>query len=288
MCNVSFAQQLPQFTSYQLSPFLYNPAFAGVDGTTQLNAVIRNQWSGVREAPQTDVISGYGLLRNEKMGLGATAFKDVAGADSRRGITLSYAYHLRVKNDVSLSLGLSAGFLQYRLDHTIINPYDDGDPVFNSPVLSSVVPTATFGAYLYADNFYASVALPQLLSSTFTIKDEYNDNSLIEGGLTNHIFVGGGYIKDINDAFTLEPSLLLMLSSPAPASVELMTKLTYKDLLWTALSYRFNDAACMYIGVDIDERFYVAYAHDFVTSELSTVTSGTNEFKLGFRFNKAK
>jgi len=285
---VSFAQQLPQFTSYQLSPFLYNPAFAGVDGTTQLNAVIRNQWSGVREAPQTDVISGYGLLRNEKMGLGATAFKDVAGADSRRGITLSYAYHLRVKNDISLSLGLSAGFLQYRLDHTIINPYDDGDPVFNSPVLSSVVPTATFGAYLYADNFYASVALPQLLSSTFTVKDEYNDYSLIEGGLTNHIFVGGGYIKDINDAFTIEPSLLLMLSSPAPASIELMTKLTYKDLLWTALSYRFNDAACMYIGVDIDERFYVAYAHDFVTSELSTVTSGTNEFKLGFRFNKAK
>lgn len=288
MCNVSLAQQLPQFTSYQLSPFLYNPAFAGVDGTTQLNAVIRNQWSGVREAPQTDVISGYGLLRNEKMGLGATAFKDVAGADSRRGITLSYAYHLRVKNDMSLSLGLSAGFLQYRLDHTIINPYDDGDPVFNSPVLSSVVPTATFGAYLYADNFYASVALPQLLSSTFTVKDEYNDNSLIQGGLTNHIFVGGGYIKDINDAFTIEPSLLLMLSSPAPASVELMTKLTYKNLLWTALSYRFNDAACMYIGIDIDERFYVAYAHDFVTSELSTVTSGTNEFKLGFRFNKAK
>ena len=288
MCNVSLAQQLPQFTSYQLSPFLYNPAFAGVDGTTQLNAVIRNQWSGVREAPQTDVISGYGLLRNEKMGLGATAFKDVAGADSRRGITLSYAYHLRVKNDMSLSLGLSAGFLQYRLDHTIINPYDDGDPVFNSPILSSVVPTATFGAYLYADNFYVSVALPQLLSSTFTVKDEYNDNSLIEGGLTNHIFVSSGYIKDINDAFTIEPSLLLMLSSPAPASVELMTKLTYKDLLWTALSYRFNDAVCMYIGVDIDERFYVAYAHDFVASELSTVTSGTNEFKLGFRFNKVK
>lgn len=288
MCNVSLAQQLPQFTSYQLSPFLYNPAFAGVDGTTQLNAVIRNQWSGIREAPQTDVISGYGLLRNEKMGLGATAFKDVAGADSRRGITLSYAYHLRVKNDMSLSLGLSAGFLQYRLDHTIINPYDYGDPVFNSPILSSVVPTATFGAYLYADNFYASVALPQLLSSTFTLKDEYNDNSLIEGGLTNHIFVGSGYIKDINDAFTIEPSLLLMLSSPAPASVELMTKLTYKDLLWTALSYRFNDAVCMYIGVDIDKRFYVAYAHDFVASELSTVTSGTNEFKLGFRFNKVK
>jgi hypothetical protein len=78
------------------------------------------------------------------------------------------------------------------------------------------------------------------------------------------------------------------MSSPSPASIELMTKVTFKDLIWTALSYRFNDAACMYIGVDIDERFYVAYAHDFVTSELSTVTSGSNEFKLGFKFNRAK
>ena len=51
----------------------------------------------VLEAPQTDVISGYGLLRNEKWVLEQAAFKDVAGADSRRGITLSYAYHLRVK-----------------------------------------------------------------------------------------------------------------------------------------------------------------------------------------------
>jgi hypothetical protein len=62
------------------------------------------------------------------MAVGATAFKDVAGADSRRGINVSYAYHLRLKDDMSLSLGLSAGFLQYKLDHTIVNPYDDGDP----------------------------------------------------------------------------------------------------------------------------------------------------------------
>lgn len=285
---LSFAQQLPQFTSYQLSPFLYNPAYAGFDGTTQLNAVIRNQWSGIRDAPQTDVLSGYGLLRNEKMGIGGTAFKDVVGADSRRGITLSYAYHLKVKNDMSLSLGLSTGFLQYRLDHTIINPYDDGDPVFNSPILSSVVPTASFGAFLYADNYYISFALPQLLSSKFSVKDEYNETSLIEGGLTNHIFLNGGYIREINDNYTIEPSLLFMLSVPAPPSIELMTKFTYKDILWSALSYRLSDAICLYIGVDIDERFYIAYAHDFVTSELSSVTSGTNEFKLGFRFNKVK
>jgi type IX secretion system PorP/SprF family membrane protein len=286
--NEAFAQQLPQFSSYQLSPFLYNPAYAGVDGTTQLNAVIRNQWAGVRGAPQTDVINGYGLLRNEKMAVGATAFKDVAGADSRRGINVSYAYHLRLKDDMSLSLGLSAGFLQYKLDHTIVNPYDDGDPVFNNSILSSVVPTATFGAYLYADDFYASLSLPQLLTSTFDIDSDYSDNSLVSDGLTNHIYIGGGYIKELNSTFTLEPSVLFMLAPPAPLSLEIMSKVIYKDMLWTALSYRLNDAVALYIGVDLNEKFYLAYAHDFVTSDISTVSSGTNEFKLGFRFNQPK
>jgi type IX secretion system PorP/SprF family membrane protein len=222
------------------------------------------------------------------MAVGATAFKDVAGADSRRGINVSYAYHLRLKDDMSLSLGLSAGFLQYKLDHTIVNPYDDGDPVFNNSILSSVVPTATFGAYLYTDDFYASLSLPQLLTSTFDIDSDYSDNSLVSDGLTNHIYIGGGYIKELNSTFTLEPSVLFMLAPPAPLSLEIMSKVIYKDMLWTALSYRLNDAVALYIGVDLNEKFYLAYAHDFVTSDISTVTSGTNEFKLGFRFNQPK
>ena len=284
--SLAKSQQLPQFTSYQLSPFLYNPAIAGIDGKTQLNAVIRNQWSGVREAPQTDIISGYGLLRNQKMALGGTVFKDVAGADSRRGITASYAYHLTIQKDMNLSLGLSAGFLQYRLDHTIINPYDDGDPVFNNSILSSVVPTAAFGAYLYTNDYYVSFAIPQLLSSNFNINEKYDDNIVISDGLTNHFYVGGGYhYREIED-FEFEPSLLLMLSPPAPISLEVMTKVTYKEYLWTALSYRLSDAFSFYFGVDINERFYVAYGHDFITSGLSSVTSGTNEFKLGFWFNR--
>ena len=108
ICAYTFthAQQLPQFTSYQLSPYLYNPAYAGVDGYTQLNAVVREQWSGVNKAPETKSISMFGPLRNEKMALGGVVVSDKLGAESKNGLQLSYAYHLRLKNDLSLSLGL--------------------------------------------------------------------------------------------------------------------------------------------------------------------------------------
>ncbi len=283
--GATIAQQLPQFTSYQLNPFSYNPAFAGVDGTTQMNALIRNQWAGVNEAPETNVLNAYGLLHNEKMAIGGTAFKDAAGPDSRVGLSASYAYHLKVSDKMNLSLGLSLGLLQYRLDHTVIIPFDDGDPIFNSGILSSVVPTASFGAYLQAQDFYVSFAAPQILSSSFNVTDDL-DNGLLFGGLTNHFFLGGGYIKELSSDFDLEPSILLMYAQPAPIAIDVMTKVTYKDYIWSAVSYRLGDALSLYIGYDISEQFYIAYGHDFVVSELSSATSGSNEFKLGFRFLK--
>ena len=283
--GTAIAQQLPQFTSYQLNPFSYNPAFAGVDGTTQMNALIRNQWSGVNEAPETNVLNAYGLLHNDKMAIGGTAFKDAAGPDSRVGLSASYAYHLKLSEKMNLSLGLSLGLLQYRLDHTVIIPFDDGDPIFNSGILSSVVPTASFGAYLQAQDFYVSFAAPQLLTSSFKVTDDL-DNDLLFGGLTNHFFLGGGYMKELNNDFDLEPSILLMYAQPAPISVNIMTKVTYKDYIWSAVSYRFGDALSLFVGYDINDQFYIAYGHDFVTSELSSATSGSNEFKLGFRFLK--
>ena len=279
------AQQLPQFSSYQLNPFSYNPAYAGVDGSTQVNALIRNQWSGINDAPETNVLNAYGLLHNEKMALGGTAFKDAAGPDSRVGLSASYAYHLKVSEKMNLSLGLSLGLLQYRLDHTVILPFDEGDPIFNSGILSSVVPTASFGAYLQAEDFYVSIAAPQILSSQFKVTDDL-ENSLLFGGLSNHFFLSGGYYKKLNSDFDLEPSILLMYAQPAPISIDVMTKVTYKDYLWSALSYRVGDAFSLYLGFDINDQFYIAYGHDFVTSELSSATSGSNEFKLGFRFLK--
>jgi type IX secretion system PorP/SprF family membrane protein len=285
---VATAQQLPQFTSYQLNPYMYNPAVAGVDGHTQMNAVIRNQWSGVREAPETNVISAYGPLRNEKMALGAIVYKDVAHADSRRGISLSYAYHLRLKDDLSLSLGLSGGFLQYKLDHTIINPFDEGDPVLNLPGLTDVVPNASFGAFLYSDNYYVSLAVPQLLNSSFSVVDEFSENELLGGSLTNHYYLGGGYIHELNSTLTIEPSLLLKMAAPAPMQIEVATKVTYKDMLWSAVSYRSGDAATLFVGYDVNDQFYIAYGHDFITSGLNKVSSGTNEFKVGIRFNKSE
>jgi type IX secretion system PorP/SprF family membrane protein len=172
-----------------------------------------------------------------------------------------------------------------KIDNTIINPIDEGDPLFATP-LSSVVPTATFGAYLYTESYYVSFSAPQIISSVFNVKDKL-EKDILFGELTNHFYLGGGYNKVLSDKIILQPSLLVIMTPPTPISLELMAKVTYDRKMWIALSYRLDDSIGTFIGYDLNDQFYIAYGHDFVTSSLSTVTSGSNEFKLGFKFNKA-
>ncbi len=284
--NVAFAQQMPQFTNYQLNTYMYNPAVAGVDGYTQMSANIRHQWVGVQEAPTTNAITMFGPMRNNKMALGGMVYSDKLGPESRSGFSMSYSYHLRLKDDISMSLGLSAGLLQYKIDNTSINPYDDSDPVFNAPGITNAVPNASFGVFLYSNKFHFSLAVPQLLNSSFNLKDDYTDEDLLTGGLVSHYYVSGGYKHDINSDFTLEPSLLIKIVSPANPQFEITCKTSYKKMFWSAVSYRLQDAATIYLGYDVNDQLYVAYGHDFLTSGLSAVSSGTNEFKLGYRFFK--
>ena len=177
--------------------------------------------------------------------------------------------------------------MQYKLDNTVINPYDAGDPFFSIPGLTDVVPNASFGMHLYAENYYFSLAVPQLLNSSFSVLDDF-DGELIGGSLVNHYYLGGGYQHELNDQLDIEPSLLLKMIPQAPIQFEVVTKCTYNDMLWAALGYRHNESVLLYLGYDINDQFYVAYGHDFITSGLNTVSSGTNEFKFGMRFNKGK
>jgi len=283
------AQQLPQLTSYELNPFLYNPAFAGVNEYTEVNAVIREQWSGIEGAPETKVLSAYGLLRNAKMGLGGSVYSDKIGAESKNGFQLSYAYHINLKENLKLSLGLSAGLMQYKIDNTNINAYDSNDPIFSLPAIDDVVPNASFGAFIYSENYYLSLAMPQLLNSSFSaydVLDEDEETNLIQNSkLESHYYFSAGYKYKINEVFTVQPSVLVKMIANQ-IQYQATSKLTYKDMIWVAPSYRLDDAAIMFIGYDINDQFYIAYGHEFTTSELGSVSSGTHELKLGVRFIK--
>ena len=96
-----YSQQLPQLTQFMDNGYVLNPAFAGMDDYYQVRTTIRNQWTGITDAPSTTILSIYGK-QEDNVGLGGVIFNDQYGHTSRAGGAISYAYHLSLNEKICL------------------------------------------------------------------------------------------------------------------------------------------------------------------------------------------
>ena len=114
---------------YMINNYAVNPAIAGMEDHYQVKTTVRNMWGGIEGAPQTTILSIYGK-KSENMGLGGIVYSDKAGATSRLGGNVSYTHHFALSSSIKMSMGLSGGFLQYRLAKNELTVLDPDDPFF--------------------------------------------------------------------------------------------------------------------------------------------------------------
>ncbi len=276
-----FAQQLPHFSQYYLNDYLINPAVAGTRPYFEGKSAHRYQWEGITDAPRTYTLSAHGPTKNQKMGLGGYLFTDHVGPTRRTGFNLSYAYHLKINESLNLSLGLSAGVLQFMIDGSKITLRESDDDIITNGVQSVLLPDAGFGFYLYHEKYYFGFSAPQLLNSRVTF---FKDGRNPEGTLPSHFFVNGGYRFVLDEDFTIEPSVFVKYVKPAPVQMEGTLRIIYQDKLWLSGTYRDKDAITASLGYLINNSFTIAYAYDFTTTNLKNYSTGTHELMIGVRF----
>lgn len=278
------AQQLPHFTQFMFNDYVLNPAVAGTKDYYQVRSNSRFQWTGIVDAPQTISLSLNGPHSSRPMGFGGYLYNDVTGPTSRTGLYGTYAYNIAIKGDVRLSMGLSFGIMQNKIDGTEISLHDDGDPVMQGGISSTVVPDASVGFYFYASNWYAGFSAFQLFSNNLKVYDEKNGLNKLK----SHFYLLGGYRYDINDQFCIEPSVIIKAMSPVPIQIDLNAKVTYQEMVWLGLSYRSRDAASVLLGYIHDKRYYFGYSYDFSTSDIRNYNSGSHEIMIGIRFTSLR
>ncbi len=82
-----------------------NPAVAGKDNYADVRSNNRYQWMGITDAPRTYMLTLHSPLKNRHMGLGTHIYTDIVGPTRRVGISLAYAYHIKVAEKTHISLG---------------------------------------------------------------------------------------------------------------------------------------------------------------------------------------
>ena len=283
--NSLFSQQLPHFSQYFLNDFLINPAVAGSRGYFEGVSTHRYQWEGITDAPRTYTLSVNGPTKNRKMGFGGYVFTDIVGPTRRTGVNMAYAYHLKINDQLKVSLGINAGVMQFMIDASKITLRDQNDAVISSGVQSQLVPDAGFGLYVYHQKYYFGFSAPQLLNTNVDLT-EFGDAT--EGKLPSHFFATGGYKFQVTDDFVVEPIAFVKYVSPAPIQFEGTLKVTYKEKAWISGTFRDKDAVTASLGFFLNNSFTIAYAHDFTTTNLKNYSDGTHELMIGARFYSRK
>lgn len=273
------AQQTPLYTQYMFQRFIINPAIAGTNNYYQIRSSHRFQWTGISDGPITNAISCYGPHSSKDMGFGGYIYNDITGPTSTTGLMGSYGYNISITPDIRISGGLSLGLMQYKLDMTKIEFYEE-DEIPTGDVQAAFTPDAKVGVYLYSTNYHFGISADQLLNNKFRI-----DKQMGFSRLKSHFYIIGGYNVFLTRDWALEPTFVMKKVIASPLQAEISCKTIYQKMVWGALSFRTMDAFAFLLGYIHNEKIYVGYSYDIGVSPFRTHHSGSHEVMIGYKFD---
>ncbi len=281
--QVTEAQQLPQYSQYMLNELAINPAVSGKDEFADVRSNSRQQWVGITDAPRTYMLTLHGPVAGKNMGIGMNLFTDIVGPTRRTGLSFSYAYHLKLNEELNLSFGLSAGVLQWGIDGNKVTLREEGDSHFLTTYQNTIVPDFGSGLYFYKKNkFYVGLSVPQMYQAPLNLYP----GSARSSRIVSQVNLNGAYVFELSDDLDLEPSALIKYEYPVPPKIDVGVRGIFRDMVWLGAVYRHNDALCGLVGYMYRDYLMIGYSYDFTTTALRRYNSGTHELMLGLRFSR--
>ena len=281
------AQQTPVYSQYMLNQYIINPAYTGLNNYFEASTSYRSQWVGIEDAPRTYVLTVQGPGNSGKYGLGGSIYNDVTGPTSKSGLYLSYAYHFQVSSTQRVSMGLSGGVMQYKVDGTKLTLFDEDDQVLANARLTALIPDFGFGVYWHEDDkFYLGISTPQFTQSRISMTE---DNIKSPSILSIHYFLNGGYTFNLTDDFDVEPSFLMKYVQPSSMQLDVGARMIFRKFIWLGAVFRTQDAVSAIVGFNTpNDQLSFGYSYDFTTTNLSNYSFGTHELMVAAKFGKKK
>ncbi|WP_159518816.1 PorP/SprF family type IX secretion system membrane protein [Sunxiuqinia indica] len=282
--TASFGQQDPMYSQYMFNIQAYNPAYAGTWESLGLMTLGRQQWTGFEDGPHTYTFTGQAPLRGKNVGLGLSIMSDDLGYEKRFAVFTDYSFKLKMSDEVSLRLGLKAGFTNYEnnlYDYTLYFPGGGGDPAFYGVIDKKFMPNFGVGAFLYADNFYVGFSIPKILKNDFeTGVENYTTNYELR-----HMTLIGGYVFEMSDMIKFKPSFATLYVVNAPIVADVNASFLFNDKFWLGAMFRSSGAVGLNTQFIVNRKLRLGYAIDFNTTNISSYGKETHEVMISYELN---
>jgi type IX secretion system PorP/SprF family membrane protein len=304
----SLCAQDPIFSQFFTSPMQLNPAFSGHSMGTSIALNYRNQWPSFNQAYVTYSAAVDHYLDGLNSGIGLYVNADDAGRGILKTFKFAgtYAYQVRLGEDLYSRLGVEAGAINSVLDWNKLIFLDQIDPEFGLTTpggttlptaelmpesLSTTVFDAAVGVLVHTSDFYAGVSLKHINAPDIGFYKEPRNQ--LQRGLPLRIMVQGGtdiILQKGLGRFAVpevffSPSLMFAKQGSFQQLVA-GSMFTYKQLfsgLWFRHAWANGDALAFHLGGRFD-KFRIGYSYDFTVSRLYNVSGGSHEISFIVHF----
>ena len=271
---------MPQTNVYGYNKYIINPAYAGASGCTEINFSHLNQWVKIEGAPLTSLLSANTRI-GKSLGVGGQILIDKIGMLQQVSGLGSVSYGFTFANVHQVRAGLSLGFNQYRLDPSSAIVFDPNDPIVTGGNQSAGTINTEIGFTYNWKKLEISMASKQLIQAY----SNFGYAGLNGYGLRRHTTMYGSYNVDINDKWTVKPSLFAKGTNNG-YQLDINADAIYKNFIYAGLGYRTRVGLIARAGVNIQDLFFVGYAYETPMSNIAGYSAGSHEFMLGLRFCK--
>ncbi|WP_372753751.1 type IX secretion system membrane protein PorP/SprF [Mariniflexile sp.] len=303
--NTAMSQEgLPIYTDYLTDNYyLIHPSMAGAANCAKVRLTARQQWFGHEDAPKLLTLSMNGRIGDSQSAVGGILYTDKNGYHSQSGAYATYAHHLMFSRSVTdlnmLSFGISAGFIQYKLDETSFL-FDGPDPIIDGVVQNETNFNIDLGFSYHFLDFYAHATVKNVLENSGVNKDVN-----ITSNLRRYLLSTGYVFSRYGSEWSYEPSVLFQYrDGTKEASIDVNAKV-YKNVefgkIWGGLSYRNSFDGAEYtqngsvdsqrlqqitpiLGVNYND-FMFAYNYTYQSNSVVFANGGFHQLTLGYNFN---
>jgi type IX secretion system PorP/SprF family membrane protein len=280
-----------------LNPVVINPALTGLryedEASGYLNLSSRQQWTNIKDAPKSQILTYDKYFSNSKAGLGVIVHNEQMHIFQQYGVRLGYAYHIGDK-ETRFSIGASTGFKHQRLDLGRTKAKDLDDMIFNQSIDQSAKTSFDLNTgvnlrfQMGEDNFSnIGTGFSRLLPNT------WRDSTALLKNKVNGFFYWR-YMPYINDAQTssLEPVISLFYSSNKVEtfSIDLTFRTKFKDSFFndffisTGWQTGFMETSYLryIIGFKLSDHYSIAYNYEKNLSNLIGMPDNIHQIQLQF------
>jgi type IX secretion system PorP/SprF family membrane protein len=298
----SFSQQLSLFSQYRENQSIINPASPGSSylaygQNMSFGASYRVQWQGFENAPTTaNLRADYLYTEGSPVSIlgGGYVLNDQTGPT---GLTGLYGRIGGLLSDDpyygGISLGLSFGMVQYRVNASEIRLRQGGD-ILSGDDQNKLFPDVGVGAYAYkmldggafdGDYVYGGLSVPQVFGLDLQFEDGDGD---FQTTRVQHIYGMLGFVKFLRNEGFLEPSVWLKAAPNVPVNVDFNLRYQMAQNFWigaggaTSSTMHVETGFLLGENLGFDNTLRIGYGFDYSFSDFGPYTGGSHEINITY------